>query len=470
MTTPLPLGSARPSLLARLGNVLRPGKLDLRRVQIEFKPDAIEIEERPLPFAAKAILYTIVAMIVAGVTWASIATLDRIVIAEGKLVTSARRIVIQPLETASIRAIKVRPGQVVEKGQQLISLDWTFSKADEVAVRKQLVSSGAEVNRLEAQLELARSGAAFEPGSFSDDSDEQKAQFRMYFGWKQEREALIAASASEVTELETHSATLQADRAALAKQMASAKQLEAMRKDLHDRGVGSLTSLLEAQRQVAADQREDDRLSNELIETNKKIQTSRAMLQNRLEEMNGKVWNDLQAARRAYDKSAEQIKKQERLTQLTHMRSPAHAVVVEVIERSVGSVVKEGEQLVILVPLDVPLEVEASVESRDISYLRLSDSARVKLEAFPYQKYGTLDGTVTAISGDAIDREEGGRKTSVYRIRLNIAANKLRDVPTDMALMPGMKASAEIKVGSRRLITFFTYPILRTLDSGLRDP
>jgi HlyD family secretion protein len=464
------LNTPRRSLFARLREIFQPRALELNRIQVEFKPDALEIEERPLPFGAKAIVYTVLAMVVIGTIWASIATVDRIVIANGKLVTSANRIVVQPLATASIHSIKVRAGQVVENGQLLATLDWTFSKADEAAVRKQMVSSAAEMKRLEAQLALAKSPETAAPGAFSDDPAEQEAQARMFAGWKEERETLVAASASEIKELRSHIASLQADQADLVKQMDSALKLEAMRKELYSRGVGSLTNLLEAQRQVATDVRESDRIANELIETKKKIDSNRAQLQTRLEDMNAKAWDELQAARRAHDKSAEQLKKQERLTSLNELRSPAHAVVVEVVERSAGSVVKEGEQIVTLAPLDVPLEVEGMLEPKDVSYVRLGDFTRIKLEAFPYQKHGTLEGAVAAISGDAVDQEVAGRRVSAYKIKVGITRSDLREVPKDMALMPGMTASAEIKVGTRRLITFFLYPIMRTLDSGLRDP
>ena len=230
------------------------------------------------------------------------------------------------------------------------------------------------------------------------------------------------------------------------------------------------TSLLEARRQVATDLREDDRIANELIETQKKTDSAKAELLTKLEEMNAKAWEQLQVARREYDKATAQLKKQERMTALTEMRAPTHAMVVDVMDGAAGAVVKGGEQLMTLVPLDVPLEVEALLETKDVSYVRHGDFARIKLEAFPYQKHGTLEGVVTAISGDVVVQEQENRRIHAYKIKVAIGKSDLRQVPKDMALMPGMTASAEIKVGSRKLITFFLYPIMRTFDSGLRDP
>jgi HlyD family secretion protein len=461
----------KPAPLTRLRRFLRPGDIDLDRVRIEFQPDAIEIEERPLPFGAKAILYTIVALIICSSVWASVATMDRIVVATGRIATTDAKLVVQPMQTATIRSIDVRPGQIVEKGQVLVSLDSTFAAADEQSVRAQMKSSGAEIRRLEAELALeSGTTAAHAPPQFSDDADEQRAQLDLYQRYRDSRRTMIQASETEARELDTHMASLRADRVHVTTQMATLEKLESIRKELYSRGNGSLINLLDAQRQLDADKREMEHIANDIGETIKKKETIQAKLAASLSEMTAKAAQELQAARRDYAKAAEQTKKQERLSNLIDLRSPAKAMVLDLGNRSVGSVIKEGETMVTLVALDVPLDVDAVVDPKDISHLRPGDTARIKLEAFPYQKYGTLDGVIQSINGDVTEHEEAGRKANIYKVRVAITANNLHDVPADIALLPGMVATCEIKVGTRRLITYFLYPIVRTLDSGLREP
>ena len=455
--------------LSYLRSLIRPRELDLDHVRIEFQPDAIEIEERPIPWGAKAILYTILALILCGVLWASVAKLDRIVIAVGKIVTTDSKIVLQPMGTATVRAINVHAGQVVEKGDVLISLDSTFAIADERSVRAQMRSADAEIRRLEAELALS-SGDTRLPGPFSDDLAEQASQLEIFERFKVARETTINASEAEIRELEAHAASLSKDRVNVAAQLAVGQRLEGVRNEVYKQGNGTLINVLDAQRQVATDKREMDRLANEIGETAGRIKTIKAKREAALGEMNAKAAQELQAARREYTKDFEQIKKQERLSDLIDMRAPAKAMVLELGARSVGSVVKEGEPMITLVALDVPVVIEAMVDPKDISHLRVGDEARIKLEAFPYQKYGTLDGTIQAINGDVLEHEEGGRKMSVYKARIAITKNNLRDIPGDFSLLPGMVASCEIKVGTRRLISFFLYPIIRTLDVGLREP
>ncbi len=468
-----PRSTTREGFFSRLREGLRFRELRLDQVRIEFQPDAIEIEERPIPWGAKAIFYTIVALIFVGTIWASVATLDRIVIATGKLVTTDSNIVIQPMETATVRAINVRPGQVVEKDEILVSLDPTFTRADEYSVRAQMQSAGAEIRRLDAELALSSGnspGGQPPPGRFSDDAAEQAAQVEVFQRFVIARETTINASEAEIKELTAHAESLKGDRANVASQLTLAQQLYVIRKKVYDQGNGTLINVLDAQHQVGGDKRELDRLGHEIEETYQKINTVRARREATLGEMNAKAAQELQAARRDFAKAFQQIKKQERLSALIDLRSPARAMVLELSARSVGSVVKEGEPMVTLVALNVPVQIETYIDPRDISHLRAGDAVRIKLDAFPYQKYGTLDGSVQSINGDVLEHEEGGRKASVYKARIAITKSNLRDVPTDFALLPGMTASCEIKVGTRRLISYFLYPIIRTLDAGLREP
>ena len=284
------------------------------------------------------------------------------------------------------------------------------------------------------------------------------------------RDTFIRASEAEIRELTTHAVSLRNDKEDVIAQNAVAQQLEGIRLELYQRGNGSLVSLLDAQRQLATDKREMDRLTNDLIETTKKIETIKAKREASLGEMNSKAAQELQTARRDYAKAFEQIKKQERLSDLIDLRSPARAMVLELGPRSVGSVVKEGEQIVSLVALNVPVEIESTVDPKDISHLRVGDAARIKLDTLPYQKYGTLDGKIQSINGDVLEHEEGGHKISSYKVRIAITRNNLHGIPKDFTLLPGMVATSEIKVGTRRVMSYFLYPIIRRLDAGLREP
>jgi len=160
------------------------------------------------------------------------------------------------------------------------------------------------------------------------------------------------------------------------------------------------------------------------------------------------------------------------------LKTPVDAVVLEIAPRSVGSVIREAETLFTLVPVNVPTEVEAAVSTRDIGQLAVGDPVTVKLEAYPYQQYGTLAGKVTVVSRDSFvpdnrpDAPPGGTPNAkpYYKVRVGLEKTRLRNEPGDFHLVPGMTASAEIKVGSRRLITYLLYPFLRGINESFREP
>ena len=154
------------------------------------------------------------------------------------------------------------------------------------------------------------------------------------------------------------------------------------------------------------------------------------------------------------------------------MRAPAPAMVKEIAGRSAGSVVRVAETLFTLVPLDVPLEAEVRITPRDIGFVRGGDAARIKLDAFSFQKHGTLDGKVRSISEDVHQvRSGGGSEPEVYYLaRLELTKTQLKVVPDDFRLIPGMTLSAEIPVGKRSVISYFIYPIVRALDESIREP
>jgi HlyD family secretion protein len=457
--------STVPGWFGKLLARLRPREVVLRRLRIEFEPDAVEIEERPVPFAARALLLTITALVVSAVLWASLASLDRIVTATGHLTTVNARISVQPLATSVVRSFSLRPGQVVQKGELLASLDPTFANADERSARSQTVVGSAEIARLEAELR----GDA-EPGRFSTDEIEQRHQVALFLRRRAERVTTLKAYDEEVHELQVRRKTLEADRIHIESQRVIVDHLVKIRDELYRQGNGSLVTLIDAQREMAANRRESDRVNHELAETDQKIVTARAKAEAARNEMTSTLIQELEAPRKDYAKAAEALTKQERLSDLVELHSPARAMVLDVAERTAGSVVREGDTLVTLVPLDGAVEIDASVEPRDIAPLRVGDTVRIKLDAFPYQKYGTLDGSIKAVNGDVVETEIAGHKTSVYKLRISITNNNLHGLPADVALLPGMSAECEIVVGHRRVISYFLYPVIRTLDSSLREP
>ncbi|HUH77788.1 MAG TPA: HlyD family type I secretion periplasmic adaptor subunit, partial [Devosia sp.] len=130
--------------------------------------------------------------------------------------------------------------------------------------------------------------------------------------------------------------------------------------------------------------------------------------------------------------------------------------------------------LITLVPLNVPLEAEVTVAGNDIGHLATGDLARIKFDAFPFQKHGTIEGRVLSISENSFANRGGAEAQSngpaFYKVRIGLGDQHLRDLPPNFRLLPGMTLSAEIHAGERTIISYFLYPLIRGLDESLREP
>jgi len=432
---------------------------------IDFQSDARKIDERRPPWVAQATLYVLVAVIIIAITFGAIAKVDRIVVAPGKLVTTASTIVVQPLETSVVRSLEARVGDIVRKGDALATLDPTFSEADAGQLRGKVKSLAAQIERLESELDER----PYEPKALDDDT---RLQSTIWVRRIEQNKAKLASFNQQIRHVEAEMATKSADRAALEIRLAVAKDLEAMRAFLMQKEIGSKVNYLDAKGQRLQVEREMLLAVNNRAELEEELERFKAEKAGYLAEFRQKTAEELVQARRDYDAAVKQLDKAVRRNAVTVLTAPADAIVLEVAQRSVGSVMKEAEALYTLVPLDSPLEAEVSVEGLDVGQVETGAEVRLKLEAWPFQKHGTLSGKVRTVSDDTFtpDPKKEAQQRPYYKARVEVTATDLRDVPRSFRLIPGMAVTAEIKAGERTILSYFLYPLLRGLDESIREP
>ena len=189
-----------------------------------------------------------------------------------------------------------------------------------------------------------------------------------------------------------------------------------------------------------------------------------------------KELEDLLKARRDRDALAEQQNKADRRSALVYLRSPIDATVLEINKRSVGTVAKEAEPIMTLVPQGVPLEAEIQIPADEIGFVRKNDPVRIKIDAYPFQKHGTVEGQLSVIGEDSFLADENRANQmrpltkAYYPARASLTNTALKKVPADTRLTPGMTLIAEIKVNERRVISYFLYPLIKAFDESIREP
>lgn len=436
----------------------------------ELAPDAQGIELRPQPYLYRLTLYTLVALLVTALVWASVSEIDTLVLARGRLSTPLPNLVVQPLEPGVLKGIRVRVGQVVSQGDVLATLDPTFAIADASRLRSRLETLALRIDRLQNELSGELDGGSTVTAT---ENASGLAQRRLQADLLTERRAAYAARMSQFEEtiegLRARLETNLRDQEALSRHMDSLGDLESMHVALEQKQLGSKANLLQVRAERLEVERDYTMAVNQAEEILREIAATEAERAAFEKNWRQQTLEDLSEALEEQADLKEQLAKAERRSELVTLTAPEDAVVLEIGNKSVGSVVEEAEPLFILVPLEVELEAEVEVDPSDIGEVEVGDLARIKIDAYPFQKHGTVKGRVSNVSADAFTRDNALGKQSYYLARLSLEDTKLQHLPEPTRLLPGMTLTGEIVTGKRTVISFFLYPVIRVLDESLTE-
>jgi HlyD family secretion protein len=435
---------------------------------IEFLPDADEIERRPLPPYARITVHALAAMLVCFLGWASIAEIDEVVKAQGRLTTPLSNIVVQPIETSIIRSIDVRIGQVVKKGERLATLDPTDADADQAQLRLKFDSLDTQVKRLEA--ELAGRGTPAETGKVSADTQlqdklagERRANFAAQMARLDENIAKTRAS------LDTNVR----DQQVLGDRTKSLREVETMQERLVDQKFGAKVNLLDARNKRMEVERDYTLAKNQEPEILRALAGLEAEKRAFVNGWRQKIMEDMLNLTRERDATAEQIKKGTLRRDKVILTAPADAMVQDIAKLSQGSVAQAAEKMFTLVPLGTALDAEVQIDSLDVGHVKPGDVAHIKLDAFPFQKHGTLEAKVRTLSEDAFKRDTANAESGTdayYVSRIDLGGGKLKNMDPHARLLPGMTLTAEIVVGKRTVLSYLLWPLTKGLDEAIREP
>ena len=446
----------------------RPPRLAPEAAPFQDPLEAVIAE--PPPRFLGAVHWAVAALFVALLGLAAVTQVDVVVSGPGRLAPDAPPIVLQPMERAVLRELRVRPGEFVRAGQVLAVLDPAFAEADRAALAGQQRSLAAQRGRIEAEL-------AGLPPPAADDRDGA-----LQAGLHAQREALLAARLRALDEemrgQDAAIRTLEEAQAALGEQVAIARDLEALRARLLEGQIGSRLHFLEARaRRIAAEQQRDQDLGR-LQELRHARAQKGAERQGFLDDWRRQLLEDLARVRGDLARVEEALAKATRLAELTVVAAPQDGTVLDVARRSAGSVLREAEPLVRLVPAAAPLIAEVSLRSADIGLARAGDAVVVKVDAFPFQRHGALTGRLRAIVQEsrpagAETAEDQGPRTgpgATHRAQVTLDPVALRGLPEGALPTPGMTLTAEIHVGARSVLAYFLLPLIRGARESLREP
>lgn len=454
----------KPSL--RRGLFSKGTKRAKAKTVVEYLPDADEIERSPVPRFAQITMHVLLASFASFAIWASLSQLDQVVVAQGRLVNPLPNVVVQPLETSIIQSVDVRVGQVVKKGESLATLDATFIQADETQLRLRLTSLETQIEGF--GLELSGENSRSTPAVNADTQLqanlllERKANYKAQQMKMQETAAKLRAALT----------TNKHDQQLVASRLRSLKEIEAMQEKMVAQKFGAPIQLLEAQQRSKEVERDLELTVSREQEIKRELAAFESERTAFEKGWRQKTMEDLLALSRERDSVREQLQKADKRHKLVTLVAPVDAVVLDIAKLSPGSIVKEAETFFTLVPLNVALEAEVHIDSVDVGYIKLGHPVHLKLDAYPFQKHGTLDAKVRTISEDAFRRDPSAKSgaDAYYLSRISLDKTTLKNMIESSRLLPGMTLSAEIVVGKRSVISYLAWPLTKGMNEAIREP
>lgn len=431
---------------------------------LPFLDPVDQITEAQAPRFVRSILYIVATMVVLAIVISSIVKIDLVVVGRGALTTEHAPMVLQPFDRSIIREVRVNPGDTVKKGQVLATLDPTFAQADLSSLSVQQRGVRAHIERIEAEL----ADRPFDPGSGA--TAEEQLQATLYREHMAQFKSRTSSLDEEINGLSTSIRSTEDDRQSLEKQLQVAREVENMRAQLLQSQNGSKLSFLDAQTIRMRTEREMQDSASHLQELQHTLQSKKAERQSFADGWRRDLTEELVTARAQAAQIDQGLSKASLVNNLVEVTAPEDGVVLEVARKSVGSIVSAGESLVTIAPSDSKLIADITIGSGDIGYIHSGEEVVVKVDAFPYQRHGYLKGKLQFVSEESFKNGADAAGGAVHRGRVELENTDLKNLPTGAGLIPGMTLSAEIKVGSRRAITFFIYPLIGGMGESLREP
>lgn len=435
--------------------------------EAQFLPAALALRDTPLHPAPHIALWLIMLFAALATLWAVFGSIDIVASARGKLVPDDRSKTIQSMETASVRAILVRDGQRVAAGDLLIELDATLARADGTRLAADLEVARLEAARARALLTALATGR---PPRLEQAPQVAASRFagaqHLLEGQYAELRARMDRLDAEIARRAAELRTTQERVTQLERTVPIARQRARDYQDLLEKNFVSRHGFLEKEQERIEQEGELTTQQARLEEIRAALLEGKRQQTALIAETRHLTLDALDQAEQRITALSQELLKAEYRDRYMHLLAPVGGTVQQLAVHTVGGVVTPAQPLLVIVPGDNALEVEAFLENRDIGFVRAGQAVEVKVETFPFTRYGTIQGRVVHVSSDAIQDD---RRGLVYATRVKLARTSLDVDGRQVNLTPGMAVTVEIKTGRRRLIEYFLSPLLQYGQESLRE-
>ena len=445
-----------------------------------FLPAALSLQETPVHPAPRRIAYALMALFLAAIAWATLGRIDIVAVAPGRIIVSDRTKLVQPLENSVVQRILVKDGDHVQAGQPLVELDPTAARADKASLHETRKAAQSEWLRSQILLQMllkeehsAPMPKALQPQMTMNQNapgdwtptDKADAQAQLAAEWS-DITARLQRLAAEYQRRQAEAATVRAMIAKLEATLPIARQRE--------QDFAALT----AQGFMSGHANQDR--TRERIELERDLVTQQARLLEaqaaQREAEQGRAAYLAETRRTLSDRhaqadlkrqqTAQELTKAAQREQLATLTAPVTGTVQQLALHTEGGVVTEAQALMVIVPDGASVSAEVTLENKDIGFVEPGQEVAIKLETFPFTRYGTVKARVDKVTQDAVNDEKRG---AIFPATLELLQTSIDVDGKAIRLAPGMNITAEIKTGQRRVIEYLLSPIQRAGSESLRE-
>jgi len=422
-----------------------------------FKPHLVEIEERPISPLGRKILWAILIFMAIAVFWLFWGKTDIVVSARSKVIPLGDVKVLQPLATGSVRKIYIKEGDFIKKNDPLIEIDPSVEETNIEAKKKTLTLLKLEAEKLKSLIyhkpftmpaTVSPDIALIIDGMFKSERDsiiEQKKQIQQ-----------------QIKQLEEQIKTVQIDKERINNlYYMGMKEQRKLEKVLD---IIAKKDYYRIKQQNMSYRNEVNKLSHEILRLEEQLSALK-MKDNLIEQdYQNKFYTALTQKQKEITAYRSDIEMIEFRKQKQIIVSPVDGIVGKIAVNTIGAVVTPAEKLITIVPKDVPLQIKAKVENKDIGFIKEGMRVAIKIDTFNFQRFGLIEGVVKKIGASAIEDKKLGL---VYEVFIEPKQTSLMVEGEERHLIPGMSATAELKVGQRRIIELFVYPLIKYFNEGV---
>jgi hemolysin D len=436
----------------------------------DFAPDLLGIQERPPARLPRSVAYVTMGLFGVLALWASFGKLDIVASAEGRLVPRNYSRILQPAEAGILREILVREGEEVQPGQVLLRMDATAASADLETLHADLALKALSLRRIDAELsgQPLLLKADDPPAVAAQVLAQYHARRQNYMDGVAQEQANLARAEHDLAAGHQQLAKLQAT---LPLYRQSAQSYERLVKEGFVSELGAndkVRERIEKEQELKVQEAGLAALAAGVEQSRKKLEHVRSSYESQLRNERVELQNQ-------YQHVSGELNKQNYKSALLELRASVSGTVKDLATYQPGAVVQPGTPLLNIVPKDEPLMAEVAIRNEDVGFVDVGQAVKLKLQAYPFQKYGLIDGVVHLVGADSNNSDPQkatamGYSPQSYKAWVSLTSQTFK-APGQAALRltPGMLVQAEISQGQRTVLEYLLSPIQKVVQEAARE-